>query len=95
MLNPPHAGDLARTEIVTPLGLCVTAAAQVPWGPIDVVEAAEQQQRPGRQHVANREGHQRQGRQAHSPVVAPDITRISRREGKTDVRRYQPAEAYP
>jgi len=30
MLNPPHAGDFIRTEIIEPRGLPVTAAAQVP-----------------------------------------------------------------
>jgi len=29
MLNPPHPGDLIRTEIIQPRGLSVTAAAQV------------------------------------------------------------------
>ena len=29
MLNPPHPGDLIRTEIIEPLGLSVTAAAKV------------------------------------------------------------------
>jgi antitoxin HigA-1 len=29
MLNPPHPGDFIRTEIIEPLGLSVTAAAQV------------------------------------------------------------------
>jgi addiction module HigA family antidote len=28
MLNPPHPGDFIRTEIIEPLGLSVTAAAQ-------------------------------------------------------------------
>ncbi len=29
MLNPPHPGDFIRTEIIEPLGLSVTAAAEV------------------------------------------------------------------
>jgi addiction module HigA family antidote len=29
MLNPPHPGSFVRTEIIEPLGLSVTAAAQV------------------------------------------------------------------
>jgi antitoxin HigA-1 len=29
MLNPPHPGDFIRTEIIGPLGLSVTAAAEV------------------------------------------------------------------
>src|SRR6202050_5787802 len=29
MLNPPHPGELIRTEIIEPLGLTVTAAARV------------------------------------------------------------------
>lgn len=29
MLNPPHPGDFVRTEIITPLGLSVAAAAKV------------------------------------------------------------------
>ena len=29
MLNPPHPGEFIRTEIIEPLGLSVTAAAQV------------------------------------------------------------------
>jgi addiction module HigA family antidote len=29
MLNPPHPGELIRTEIIEPLGLSVTAAAKV------------------------------------------------------------------
>jgi addiction module HigA family antidote len=29
MLNPPHPGDFIKTEIIDPLGLSVTAAAQV------------------------------------------------------------------
>ena len=29
MLNPPHPGDFIRTEIITPLGLSVAAAAKV------------------------------------------------------------------
>ncbi len=28
MLNPPHPGDFVRTEIIEPLGLSVTAAAE-------------------------------------------------------------------
>ena len=28
MKNPPHPGDLIRTEIIEPLGLSVTAAAE-------------------------------------------------------------------
>jgi addiction module HigA family antidote len=28
MLNPPHPGDFIRTEIIEPLGLSVTAAAE-------------------------------------------------------------------
>jgi addiction module HigA family antidote len=29
MFNPPHPGELIRTEIIEPLGLSVTAAAKV------------------------------------------------------------------
>jgi len=29
MLNPPHPGEFIRTEIIEPLGLSVTAAAEV------------------------------------------------------------------
>ena len=29
MLNPPHPGELIRTEIIEPLGLSVTAAAKI------------------------------------------------------------------
>jgi addiction module HigA family antidote len=29
MLNPPHPGEFVRTEIIAPLGLSVTAAANV------------------------------------------------------------------
>ncbi|MGH7814896.1 MAG: HigA family addiction module antitoxin [Candidatus Binataceae bacterium] len=29
MLNPPHPGDFIRTEIIEPLGLSVTAAAEI------------------------------------------------------------------
>src|SRR5712692_6607599 len=29
LLNPPHPGDFIRTEIIEPLGLSVTAAAEV------------------------------------------------------------------
>jgi antitoxin HigA-1 len=29
MFNPPHPGELIRTEIIEPLGLTVTAAAKV------------------------------------------------------------------
>src|SRR5450756_2580198 len=29
MLNPPHPGDFIRTEIIEPLGLSVTGAAEV------------------------------------------------------------------
>jgi addiction module HigA family antidote len=29
MLNPPHPGEFIRTEIITPLGLSVTAAAEI------------------------------------------------------------------
>lgn len=29
MLNPPHLGEFIRSEIIEPLGLTVTAAAQV------------------------------------------------------------------
>src|SRR6202140_5170110 len=29
MFNPPHPGDLIRSEIIEPLGLSVTAAAKV------------------------------------------------------------------
>jgi addiction module HigA family antidote len=29
MFNPPHPGELIRTEIIVPLGLSVTAAAKI------------------------------------------------------------------
>jgi addiction module HigA family antidote len=29
MFNPPHPGELIRTEIIEPLGLSVTAAAKI------------------------------------------------------------------
>ena len=29
MLNPPHPGELIRTEIIAPLGLSVTAASKI------------------------------------------------------------------
>src|ERR1035437_4519100 len=97
MLNPPHPGDFIRTEIITPLGLSVAAAAKV----LGVA-------RPTLSNLLN-DNSDMSGDMAlrieKAFGVKMDtlmrmqssyyISRTRQRERKIAVRRYQPAAARP
>ncbi len=97
MLNPPHPGDFIRTEIIEPLGLSVTAAA-------DVLQVS----RPTLSSLLNGKA-DLSGEMALRIEKAfgvkmdtlmrmqssYDIARTRKQEKKIRVRRFQPAEARP
>jgi addiction module HigA family antidote len=97
MLNPPHPGEFVRTEIIVPLGLSVTAAANV----LGV-------SRPALSSLLNAKA-DLSGDMALRIEKAfgvkmdtllrmqssYDIARTRRRERQIRVRRYQPATSQP
>ena len=95
MLNPPHPGEFIRTEIIEPLGLSVTAAAEV-----------LRVSRPALSNLLNAKAGLSgemalRIEKAFGPQMDTlmrmqseyDVARTRKREGKIRVRRYRPAEA--
>jgi len=95
MLNPPHPGEFIRTEIIEPLGLSVTAAAEV-----------LRVSRPALSNLLNAKADLSgemalRIEKAFGPKMdtlmrmqsAYDVARTRKRENKIRVRRYRPTEA--
>jgi addiction module HigA family antidote len=95
MLNPPHPGEFIRTEIIEPLGLSVTAAAEV-----------LRVSRPALSNLLNAKADLSgemalRIEKAFGPKMdtlmrmqsAYDVARTRKREGKIRVRRYRATEA--
>jgi antitoxin HigA-1 len=95
MFNPPHPGELIRTEIIEPLGLSVTAAAKV----LRVSRPALSSLLNGKADLSGDMALRIE--KAFGPKMdtlmriqsAYDIARTRRRESKIRVRRYHGAEA--
>lgn len=95
MLNPPHPGEFIRTEIIGPLGLSVTAAAEV----LDVSRPALSSLLNGKADLSGEMALRIE--KAFGPKMdtlmrmqsAYDIARTRKRESKIRVRRYHPTEA--
>lgn len=95
ILNPPHPGEFIRTEIIAPLGLSVTAAAEV----LDVSRPALSSLLNGRADLSGDMALRIE--KAFGPKMdtlmrmqsAYDIARTRKRHGKIRVRRYRPVEA--
>ncbi|HWZ55354.1 MAG TPA: HigA family addiction module antitoxin [Verrucomicrobiae bacterium] len=94
MFNPPHPGELIRTEIIEPLGLSVTAAAKV----LRVSRPALSSLLNGKADLSGEMALRIE--KAFGPKMdtlmrmqsAYDIARTRRQEGKIRVRRYRPKE---
>lgn len=94
MFNPPHPGELIRTEIIEPLGLSVTAAAKV----LRVSRPALSSLLNGKADLSGDMALRIE--KAFGPKMdtlmrmqsAFDIARTRRRERKIRVRRYRGAE---
>ncbi len=94
MLNPPHAGELIRSEIIEPLGLSVTAAAKV----LRVSRPALSSLLNGKADLSGDMALRIE--KAFGPKMdtlmrmqsAYDIARTRRRENKIRVRRYRGTE---
>src|ERR1700683_5692739 len=95
MLNPPHPGELIRTEIIEPLGLTVTAAARV----LRVSRPALSSLLNGKADLSGEMALRIE--KAFGPKMdtlmriqsAYDIARTRRRQSKIRVRSYRGAEA--
>ncbi|MFZ3213248.1 MAG: HigA family addiction module antitoxin [Terriglobales bacterium] len=95
MLNPPHPGEFIRTEIIKPLGLSVTVAAEV----LPVSRPALSSLLNGRADLSGEMALQIE--KAFGPKMdtlmrmqaAYDISRTRKRENKIHVRRYRRTEA--
>ena len=96
MLNPPHPGDFIRTEIIEPLGLSVTAAAEV----LGVSRPTLSTLLNGKADLSGDMALRIE--KAFGPKMDTlmrmqssfDIARTRRREGKIKVRRYAAARAH-
>jgi len=94
MFNPPHPGELIRTEIIEPLGLSVTAAATV----LRVSRPALSSLLKGRADLSGEMALRIE--KAFGPKMdtlmrmqsAYDIARTRKRESKIRVRRYRGTE---
>jgi addiction module HigA family antidote len=94
MFNPPHPGELIRTEIIEPLGLSVTAAAKV----LCVSRPALSSLLNGKADLSGDMALRIE--KAFGPKMdtlmrmqsAYDIARTRRRESKIRVRRYRGTE---
>ncbi len=94
MFNPPHPGELIRTEIIEPLGLSVTAAAKV----LRVSRPALSSLLNGKAGLSGDMALRIE--KAFGPKMdtlmrmqsAYDIARTRRRESKIRVRRYRGTE---
>jgi addiction module HigA family antidote len=95
MLNPPHPGDFIRTEIIEPLGLSVTAAADV----LGVSRPALSSLLNGKADLSGDMALRIE--KAFGPKMdtlmrmqsAYDIAKTRTRESKISVRRYHPTDA--
>ena len=95
MLNPPHPGEFIRTEIIKPLGLSVTAAAEV----LDVSRPALSSLLNGKADLSGEMALRIE--KAFGPKMdtlmrmqsAYDIAQTRKGESKIRVRRYHPREA--
>jgi antitoxin HigA-1 len=95
MLNPPHPGEFIRTEIIQPLGLTVTAAAEALGVSRPTLSSLLNCKAALSGEMALRL------EKAFGPRMdtlmrmqaAYDIARTRKREGKIRVRRYRPNEA--
>ena len=94
MLNPPHPGELIRTEIIEPLGLSVTAAAKI----LNVSRPALSSLLNGKAGLSGEMALRIE--KAFGPKMdtlmrmqsAYDIARTRKRQSKIHVRRYRRAE---
>jgi addiction module HigA family antidote len=95
MLNPPHPGDFIRTEIIGPLGLSVTSAAQA----LDVSRPALSTLLNGKADLSGDMALRIEkafGVKMDTLMriqSSYDIARTRKRENTIRVRRYQPASA--
>jgi len=95
MLNPPHPGEFIRTEILQPLGLSVTAAAEA----LGVSRPTLSSLLNGKAALSGEMALRIE--KAFGPKMdtlmrmqaAYEIARTRKREGKIRVRRYRPNEA--
>jgi antitoxin HigA-1 len=95
MLNPPHPGEFIRTEIIEPLGLSVTAAADV----LRVSRPALSNLLNGRADLSGEMALRIE--KAFGPRMdtlmrmqsAYDVAQTRKRERKIRVRRYRPTAA--
>ena len=95
MLNPPHPGEFIRTEIIEPLGLSVTAAAEV----LHVSRPALSSLLNGKADLSGEMALRME--KAFGPKMdtlmrmqaAYDISCTRKRESKIHVRRYRRTEA--
>jgi antitoxin HigA-1 len=95
MLNPPHPGEFIRTEIIEPLGLSVTAAAEILGVSRPTLSSLLNAKADLSGDMALRI------EKAFGPKMdtlmrmqaAYDIMRTRKRESKIRVRRYDPSEA--
>ena len=95
MLNPPHPGEFIKTEIIDPLGLSVTAAAEV----LGVSRPTLSTLLNGKADLSGDMALRIE--KAFGPKMDTlmrmqssfDIARTRRREGKIRVRKYAPAHA--
>jgi addiction module HigA family antidote len=94
MPNPPHPGEFIKTEIIEPLGLSVTAAAQV----LGVSRPALSNLLNGKANLSGEMALRIE--KAFGPKMdtlmrmqnSYDIARTREREKQIAVRRYQPSE---
>ena len=95
MLNPPHPGEFIRTEIIEPLGLSITGAAEI----LGVSRPALSSLLNGKADLSGEMALRIE--KAFGPKMdtlmrmqsAYDIARLRERESKIRVRRYRPIEA--
>ncbi len=95
MLNPPHPGDFIRTEIIEPVGLTVTAAAEV----LGVTRPAFSSLLNGRSSLSPEMALRIE--KAFGPTMdtllrmqtSYDIARTRKRENRIVVQRYRPTTA--
>ena len=95
MLNPPHPGDFIRTEIIEPVGLTVTAAAEV----LGVTRPALSRLLNGRSSLSPEMALRIE--KAFGPKMdtllrmqtSYDIARTRKRENRIVVQRYRPTTA--
>ncbi len=95
MLNPPHPGDFIRTEIIEPVGLTVTGAAEV----LGVTRPAFSSMLNGRSSLSPEMALRIE--KAFGPTMdtllrmqtSYDIARTRKQENRIVVQRYRPTRA--